>query len=110
LYVSTKLTSYWTQKKVSYSVQPTMQKMIGEVQKCQKVTKYVYKFGPFVWWCVIVTSMKISKINNKKICLNLNLKHKTKGSKLKHNNKNQEHVVCKIKVQTKFLLEWNKQM
>jgi hypothetical protein len=48
LYVSTKLTSYWTQKKVSYSVQPTMQKMIGEVQKCQKVTKYVYKFGPFV--------------------------------------------------------------
>jgi hypothetical protein len=30
---------------------------------------------PFVQWCVIVTSMKVNTIDDKKISLNLNLKH-----------------------------------
>lgn len=55
--------------------------------------------GPFVQWCVIVTSMKISKIDDKRIGLNLNLKHKF----LKKTN--QEHEMCTIKVQTNFY--WN---
>jgi hypothetical protein len=42
---------------------------------------------------VVVTCMKITKTNDKRIGLNLNSKHKTKGSK-------QEHEMCENKVQT----------
>ncbi len=41
LYVSTKLMGYQAQKRVNYNVRPTMQKIVEEVQQCQKVTKYV---------------------------------------------------------------------
>ncbi len=49
---------------------------------------------------IIVTSMKITKTDDKRICLNLNSKHKTKGSKQEYKSSNQEHEVCKNKKQT----------
>jgi len=47
---------------------------------------------------IVVTGMKIAKTNDKRLGLNLNSKHKMKGSKQEHKSWNQEHKMCKNKV------------
>jgi hypothetical protein len=47
--------------------------------------------------------MKITKINEKRIGLNLNPKHEIKEPKQKHKCYNKKHKVCKTKIQKKLL-------
>jgi hypothetical protein len=46
--------------------------------------------------------MKITKINEKRIGLNLNPKHENKEPKQKHKCYNKKHEMCKTKIQTNF--------
>jgi hypothetical protein len=49
--------------------------------------------------------MKTIKIDDKRVGLNLNSKHKTREQKQEHKGSNQENKVCTTKVQTKNLLQ-----
>jgi len=48
--------------------------------------------------------MKITKINEKRIGLNLNPKHEIKEPKQKHKCYNKKHKACKTKIQKKFIV------